>query len=126
MNTQEFLRQIMDLRIKSKDLNRIKSRVVNVDPELIIAAMGACTEANEILDAVKKHLKYGKEIDPVNMKEEIGDILHYLSWICDHFNLTFEQCMEANIQKLKIRYPNGFEETRGINRDTKNEYGVLK
>ena len=37
--------------------------------------MGISTEAGELLDAYKKHFAYGKELDVVNVGEEIADIM---------------------------------------------------
>ena len=41
-------------------------------------AIGASTETNELLDTFKKKLAYGKEMDLVNIKEEIFDTFWYL------------------------------------------------
>lgn len=63
-------------------------------------AIGASGETGELLDIAKKRLVYGKEIDVVNVIEEIGDTLHYLTYMCDAVGITFEECMEANERKL--------------------------
>ena len=41
---------------------------------LLHAAMGLCTESGEFMDMMKKHILYGKTIDEVNLKEELGDL----------------------------------------------------
>ena len=93
---------------------------------ILHAAIGASTEANEILDAVKKHLFYGKKLDRTNMLEEVGDLFWYLAILADELGFTFEQSMEANINKLRSRYTKGFSESEAINRNTQTEYEVLK
>jgi hypothetical protein len=40
--------------------------------DLLHGGMGVATEAGELLDVIKKHHAYGKEIDLVNLREEIG------------------------------------------------------
>jgi hypothetical protein len=48
--------------------------------------IGMVTETGEILDAYKRQLYYGKELDLVNLKEEIGDVLFYASIAADILN----------------------------------------
>ena len=57
----------------SQDFDAIRARLTNRNIQLLHAAIGAATEAGELLDAIKKALFYGKEVDEVNFKEEIGD-----------------------------------------------------
>lgn len=45
-------------------------------------AIGMVTEAGEILDIHKKNLFYGKEVDKINLVEELGDFMWYLAiWL---------------------------------------------
>lgn len=97
-----------------------------VSERVIHAAMGISTEANEILDAVKKTLFYGKPLDKVNLKEEIGDCFWYLALLADELGVSFEEVMETNINKLKARYPEKYTDDLAINRDTDKEYEILK
>lgn len=39
--------------------------------------LGLCTEIGEFLDILKRHYAYGKELDIIHIKEELGDILWY-------------------------------------------------
>jgi NTP pyrophosphatase (non-canonical NTP hydrolase) len=43
----------------------------------IHAKIGLITELGEFLDPIKRHIFYGADLDPVNLKEEIGDMLWY-------------------------------------------------
>lgn len=88
---------------------------------LLHGSMGCCTEANELLDSIKKHIFYGRPLDLPNIKEEIGDILWYISMICNAMNWEISDMMDANITKLEKRYPNKFTEVDANNRDTKHE-----
>ncbi len=97
-----------------------------VSERVIHAAMGISTEANEILDAVKKTLFYGKPLDKVNLKEEIGDCFWYLALLASELDVSFEEVMETNIAKLKARYPEKYTDELAINRDTSKEYEILK
>lgn len=69
-------------------------------------AVGISGEAGELLDAVKKHAIYQKELDFENVKEEAGDILFYLTGLLNDVGITLNECIEANREKLSKRYPN--------------------
>jgi NTP pyrophosphatase (non-canonical NTP hydrolase) len=97
-----------------------------VNENIIHGAMGISTEANEILDAVKKSLFYGKDFDLVNLREEIGDCFWYLAILAHEADMSFEEIMEININKLKKRYPDKYTDEAAINRDVVAEYKVLK
>ena len=92
---------------------------------LLHAAMGATTEANEILDALKKHIFYGKELDKVNLFEEVGDLFWYLAIIADEIGFSFEDAMEKNLAKLNARYGDEFDPEKALNRDLEKELEVL-
>ncbi len=51
-----------------------------------------------------------------NRKEELGDILWYLTWMCSEFGFSLEEVARSNISKLRARYPDGFSVERSINR----------
>jgi len=46
---------------------------------LLHMKMGLMTEIGELLDALKKHIAYGKELDAVNIREEWGDAMWYIA-----------------------------------------------
>jgi NTP pyrophosphatase (non-canonical NTP hydrolase) len=68
-------------------------------------AVGVSGEAGELLDSVKKHAVYQKQLDINNVIEEAGDILFYLTGLLNELGLTINDCMEANVAKLSKRYP---------------------
>lgn len=99
--------------------------------ELLHAAIGISTEAGEILDAFKKHLIYGKDLDLINVSEELGDITWYIAIMTRYLkNLTGatleDDILELNIDKLKARYPEKFTEEDALNRDLDKERDVLE
>jgi NTP pyrophosphatase (non-canonical NTP hydrolase) len=73
--------------------------------DLVHASFGISGEAGEFLDAVKKAFIYNKPLDVVNAKEELGDMMWYLALACRALNVSFEELMTMNIDKLKVRYP---------------------
>jgi len=90
--------------------------------EQLHAVMGCATEAGELVDAYKKTVFYGKPLDTVNVKEEIGDILWYLAILCREHGWSFEEIMSENTDKLRLRYPEQFTTQDAIERkDKENE-----
>lgn len=83
---------------------------------LINGVMGLCGESGEAIDIVKKWLAQGHELDKEKLAKELGDICWYLAETATALDLSLEDIMAANIEKLKKRYPDGFEAQRSINR----------
>lgn len=99
--------------------------------DMMHAAMGMVTEAAELMDMLKKHIFYGKELDLVNAEEELGDSNWYQSLMIHSIRMkehvtSWEQIWEKNIAKLKARYGDKFTEAAAKNRDLDTERKVLK
>jgi NTP pyrophosphatase (non-canonical NTP hydrolase) len=87
------------------------------DRDFLHAALGVATESGEVVDIIKKHLYYGKEIDMVHLKEELGDLLWYITLCLDTLGSTLEEAIETNMEKLEKRYPNSkWSKERALNR----------
>jgi NTP pyrophosphatase (non-canonical NTP hydrolase) len=97
-----------------------------IDVDIEHGIIGIASEAGELLDALKKHIYYGKQIDSVNVKEELGDLFFYAALLCRHFGWTFEEIQQQNIAKLKARYPDKFTQDKALNRDLTKERKVLE
>lgn len=80
------------------------------DQHILHAQLGVASESGELADAVKKWLIYNQDRDELNIFEECGDLMWYISLMLSACNYTLEECMEQNIEKLKIRYPHKFTE----------------
>jgi NTP pyrophosphatase (non-canonical NTP hydrolase) len=93
--------------------------------KIIHAVMGMVTEAGELMDAVKRHLIYGKSLDFVNLMEENGDSFWYQALLARASGFTFDQSMDRNIAKLLKRFPEKFNEERALNRDLDAEREAL-
>ncbi len=96
------------------------------DSNLLHGAIGISTEAGEILDAFKKNIYYKKELDVVNLKEEIGDVMWYVAILCRELNLDMGDILQTNIDKLKARYPDKFTNHQALFRDLKTERTILE
>lgn len=85
--------------------------------KILHAAIGIGTEAGEIMEAVLKYKQDGQELDVVNIKEEVGDLMWYVAIILREFDLDLHEIMQNNINKLRARYGEKFSEERANNRD---------
>lgn len=83
---------------------------------LINSVMGLCGESGEAIDIVKKWLAQGHELDKEHLVKELGDIAWYLAEAATALDIPLEQVFKANIDKLKKRYPEGFETKRSLAR----------
>lgn len=81
---------------------------------LINSVMGLCGESGEAIDIVKKWLAQGHELDKERLAKELGDIAWYLAEAATVLEIPLEEILIANIEKLKKRYPEGFDVQRSI------------
>ena len=87
---------------------------LNKKDVLINSVMGLCGESGEAIDIVKKWLAQGHELDKERLTKELGDIAWYLAEAATALDIPLEQIFQANIDKLKKRYPDGFEVERSL------------
>ena len=83
---------------------------------LINGVMGLCGESGEAIDIVKKHLAQGHELDRDALIKELGDIAWYLAETATVLGVSLEEVLTLNIEKLKKRYPDGFDVDKSIER----------
>lgn len=110
------------LRLESSMDVPSKSQIIRS----IHAALGIGGEAGEIQDIIKKHWVYGKPIDRVHLIEECGDLFHYFTMLLNVHGLTLDEIRDANIRKLKTRYPTGYTADCALNRNPSAERQALE
>ena len=70
--------------------------------------LGLAGEAGEVANIVKKIQRdFGGEITPeirAKLKDELGDVLWYISACADELSLTLEEIAEFNVEKLAKRH----------------------
>lgn len=82
----------------------IREELTNKDVDLIHVALGLSGEAGELVDAIKKSVIYRKPLDMVNIVEELGDLEFYMERLRSVLNITREETININMDKLKKRY----------------------
>ena len=87
---------------------------------LMTAAVGMSAEAGEFTEIVKKIVFQGKPVNNENLfhlKRELGDIMWYVSQACLGLDISLEEVIQLNFEKLTARYPEGaFSIERSENR----------
>ena len=76
---------------------------------LLNGLMGLNGEAGEAIDILKKHLFQGHELDTEHMAKELGDVAWYLAVSAQALGFDLETILQMNVEKLKVRYPHGFD-----------------
>ena len=84
---------------------------------LINSVMGLCGESGEAIDIVKKWMAHGHDLDKDHLAKELGDIAWYLAEAATALDMDLEDILQANIEKLKKRYPEGFSSSASVNRE---------
>ena len=77
---------------------------------LLTAAVGACAEAGEFTEIVKKIVFQGKPVNEDNLfhkKRELGDIMWYIAQACMALDVSIDEIIAMNVEKLAARYPDG-------------------
>ncbi len=99
-----------------------KLAMTTLNPELsekdvlINGVMGLCGEAGEAIDIVKRYLAQGHELDKEHLAKELGDIAWYLAETATVLGYSLEEILQLNIDKLRKRYPEGFDTEKSTHR----------
>ena len=77
---------------------------------LTTAAVGISAEGGEFMEIVKKMVFQGKPWNDDNREHliiELGDVLWYVAQACMALEVSFDDVVARNVEKLKKRYPGG-------------------
>ena len=100
----------------SKDYKSFLESLSTLDGEgsnihrLLTAAVGISAEGGEFMEIVKKMVFQGKPWDEHNRKHliiELGDVMWYVMQACMALDVSLDEVVEGNVDKLKKRYPGG-------------------
>lgn len=78
--------------------------------------LGLFGEGGECADIFKKYMFQGHEFDREHMLKEAGDCMWYVAELVSGLGSTLEEVAQMNIDKLKARYPDGFDSDKSRNR----------
>jgi NTP pyrophosphatase (non-canonical NTP hydrolase) len=100
----------------SKDYQSFTESLDNLDREganiqrLLTAAVGLSAEGGEFMEIVKKMVFQGKPWNDDNREHliiELGDAMWYVMQACSALDVSLEDVVAKNVDKLKKRYPGG-------------------
>ena len=95
---------------------RTINKNLTTDEQINHALFGMSGEVGEILSIYQKQYQ-GHEIDEEELKKEVGDLIWFVAEYCTVMGWEMDEILYKNINKLKRRYPDGFEVERSVNRD---------
>ena len=110
------------------DFVALSDRLVELDRKganierLLTAGVGINAEGGEFLEIIKKMIFQGKPFNEDNREHmiiELGDIMWYVAQACIALDVTLDDVVARNVQKLLKRYPEGafdvyFSENRAV------------
>ena len=106
--------------MEANEYQRLAMTTLNPELEkrdvLINSVMGLRGEAGEAIDIVKKWMAHGHELDRDHLAKELGDIAWYLAEAATALDLSLEDILQENLEKLRKRYPQGFDSNRSQTR----------
>lgn len=82
------------------------------------AVLGLNGATGKMADMLKKKEFQGHAYTEEQKVNEAGDVLWYVAAACTALGVSLEMVAQANIEKLRQRYPDGFSAERSVNRDT--------
>ena len=100
--------QLLAARTVSRDL---KLREIELH-----ALHGMVGEIGEIHSLYQKTYQGHGEVDDAHLMKEVGDLLWFTAELITAKGWTIEEVMKLNIEKLRKRYPEGFDAEHSLNR----------
>jgi NTP pyrophosphatase (non-canonical NTP hydrolase) len=98
-----------DFKSFIESLNNLDGKGANIN-RLTTAAVGISAEGGEFMEIVKKMVFQGKPWNADNREHliiELGDVLWYVAQACMALEVSFDDVVATNVEKLKKRYPGG-------------------
>ena len=92
-----------------ESISSLNGKGANIE-RLLTAAVGISAEGGEFMEIVKKMVFQGKPYNDDNREHliiELGDVMWYVMQACAALNVTLDEVIEGNVEKLKKRYPGG-------------------
>jgi NTP pyrophosphatase (non-canonical NTP hydrolase) len=112
---KEFVKEVTsdDSNYRENMIQRLCDieKTYGLNPSLLMtAAIGLSSESGEFIEIIKKAVFQGKPLDKdvqFHLKRELGDIMWYVANACRALDLTLDDIISENVDKLKSRYPGG-------------------
>lgn len=105
--------------MNGNDYQKLAARTINKSltgcGQEMHALHGMVGEIGEIHSIYQK-VYQGHECEDLHIKKELGDLLWFIAEYCTARGWNLDDVMELNIEKLKARFPEGFEIDKSLHR----------
>ena len=102
--------------MNSNDYQKEALRTAGENPDIMNGILGLCGEAGECAEVIKKSMFQGHEFDTHHLASELGDVAWYLAVSAYCLGYTLEDVFNINVEKLRKRYPEGFDVEHSLHR----------
>ena len=106
--------------MNGNDYQKLAMRTCNIPYDkkkdmLRHAVFGLASEAGGVAGILQQEHQ-GHEFDESHIKKELGDCLWMIAEACTALGFDMDDVMNTNIEKLKARFPEGFDVDKDLNR----------
>lgn len=107
----------MTINEYQKEALRTENGMNRVFPRILNGLIGLNGEAGEAIDILKKNYFQGHKLDKEHLAKELGDVAWYLAVSADAIGYDLETVLQMNVDKLRARYPEGFDTEHSTHRN---------
>lgn len=97
------------IKIYQEACKRTTKKFEDSEKEIMTWGLGISGEAGDVAGCIKKTYSQGND-QKLGIRENLGDTMWYIAMIANFFDWKLEDILNENIEKLKKRYPQGFDE----------------
>ena len=105
----DYRKYLMTINEYQKAAYRTANQSLTDSQQLQNGLMGLNGESGECIDILKKYLFQGHDLDKAHIAKELGDVAWYLAVSAQALGFDLETILQMNVEKLKARYPHGFD-----------------
>lgn len=103
------------------DYQKLARRTLTLDPDrhaetIATCGLGLAGESGEVVEHIKKFFGHGHELNRHRLAAELGDVLWYIAALATLCDLDLSTVASLNVDKLRARYPEGFDPKRSQER----------
>ena len=103
--------------METREYERAVERTAPSDSDLTPYLLGLAGETGEILDYLKKVQYHEHPYSRLRLIEELGDLYWYFTMLRVRLGISLTEVQQYNVDKLRKRYPDGFDPERSRNRE---------
>lgn len=95
----------------------VEGKIVTEGQERLVEnTLGLVGEAGEVAEKVKKVIRDGSKVSPMDIIKEIGDVVFYCTALANHIGYDLTTVIEVNVDKLNDRQKRGVIKGSGDDR----------